>query len=60
MDFKAAFPSIAKERLASLMKVRQMDGDHILQIKRIVSERTMVVIIERNTMARRLVDAGVV
>jgi len=29
MDIKAAFPSVAKERLVNLIKVRQMDGDLI-------------------------------
>lgn len=29
MDIKVAFPSVAKERLVYLMKVRQKDGDHI-------------------------------
>jgi len=29
MDIKTAFPSVAKGRLVNLMKVRQMDGDHI-------------------------------
>jgi len=29
MDIKAAFLRVAKERLVDLMKVRQMDGDHI-------------------------------
>jgi hypothetical protein len=29
MDIKAAFPTLAKGRLVNLMKVTQMDGDHI-------------------------------
>jgi hypothetical protein len=29
MDIKAAFPSVVKELPVNVMKVRQMDGDHI-------------------------------
>ena len=29
MNIKAAFPSVAKRRVANFMRVRQLDGDHI-------------------------------
>jgi len=29
MDIKVAFPSVAKGRLLNLMKVSQMDADHV-------------------------------
>jgi len=59
MDMKAVFPSMAKERLVNLMKVRQMDGYLIQWTKRFLSERTVEMIIEGNAMESPPVEAGV-
>jgi hypothetical protein len=50
MNIKAAFPSVANERLVNLMKVRQMDGDLIRWTERFLSERMVEMIIEGNAM----------
>jgi len=50
MDIKAAFPSVAHRRLANIMKGSQMDGDLIRWMQSIVSESTLQMIIEGNTM----------
>jgi len=59
MDIKAAFPTMAKGRLVNIMKIRQMDGDHIRWTKSFLSERMVAMIIEGNTMERHPVEAGV-
>jgi len=59
MDIKAAFPSVAKGRLVNLMKVRQMDGDHIRWMESVLSQRTVEMIIEDNAMGRHQVEAVV-
>jgi len=59
MDIKAAFPSVAKERLFNLMKVRQMDGDLIQWTVSFLSECTVGMVIEGNAMERHPVEAGV-
>jgi len=59
MDIKADFPSVAKGRLANLMKVREMDGDLARWTECILSERTVEMIIEGNPMERDPVDVGV-
>jgi len=59
MDIKAAFPSVAKGRLVNWMKVRQMDGDLIRWTESFLSERTVEIVIEGNTMDRHPVEAGV-
>jgi hypothetical protein len=59
MDFKAAFPSVAKGRLVNLLKVRQMDGDLIWLMESILSDRRAEMIIEDNAMERHPADAGV-
>jgi hypothetical protein len=59
MDIKAAFPSIAKERLVNLMKVRQMDGDSIRWTESTRSARTVEMVIERIARDRHPVEAGV-
>jgi len=59
MDSKVAFPSVAKGTLVNLIKVRQIDGDHIQWTERCLCERMVEVIIEGNTMERHPVEAGV-
>ena len=59
MDIEAAFPSVAKRRLVNLMKVRQMDGDLVRWTESFLSQRTVEMIIEGNTMERHPVEAGV-
>jgi hypothetical protein len=59
LDIKAAFPSLAKGRLVNLIKVRQKDGDHIRWTESVLSERTVEMIIEGNSMERHPVEAGV-
>ena len=59
MDINAAFPSMAKGRLVNIMKVRQMDGDHIRWRESCLSEGAVEVIIEGNDMGRPPVQAGV-
>jgi len=58
MDIKAAFPSVAKGRLANLMKVRQMDGYLIQWTESCLSERMVKMIIERNAMESHPVEAA--
>ena len=59
MDFKEAFPSVAKGSLVNLMKVRQMGRDCIQQTESFLSERMVEMIIEGNAMERHPVEAGV-
>jgi len=59
MDIKAAFPSMAKGRLLNLMKVMQMDGDLVRWTESFLSERTVEMIIKRNSMDRHRVEAVV-
>jgi len=59
MDIKAAFPSVAKGRLVSIMKVRQMDGDLIWWKGTFLSDSTVEMIMEGNGMERHPVEAGV-
>jgi len=59
MDIKAAFPSVAKGRLFSLMIVRQMDGDLVRWTESFLSVRTVEMMIEGNAMGRHPVEAGV-
>jgi len=60
MDTQAAFPSVAKGRLVHLMKVRQMDGDFIQWTESCLSERTVEMIIEGNTIERHPEKSGIV
>jgi len=59
MDIKAAFQRVAKGRLVNLMKVRKMDGDLIKWTESFLSERTVQMIIEDNTVQRHPLEAGV-
>jgi len=59
MDIMAAFPSVAKERLVNLSKVRKMDGDLVQWTESFLSERTVEMIIEGNSMERHPVEAVV-
>jgi len=59
MDIKADYPSLAKERIVNLMKVRQMDGDHIQCTESFPSETMLEMVIEGNAMERHVVEAGV-
>jgi len=59
MDIKAAFLSVAKGRLVNLMKFRQMDGDLVRWTESFLSERTVEMMIEGNSMERHPVEAGV-
>jgi hypothetical protein len=59
MDIKAAFRSVANGRFVNLMKVRQMDRDHLRCTDSFLSERTVEMIIKGNVMDRQPVVAGV-
>jgi len=59
MDIKAAFPSMAKGRIVTSMKVRQMDGDLVRWTESFLSERMVEMMIECTTMERHPVEAGV-
>jgi hypothetical protein len=59
MDIKAAFPRVAKGWLVNLMKVRQMDGDHIQWTESFLSKRTVQMIIQGNAMETHVVEARV-
>ena len=50
MDIEAAFPSVSKGKLVNLMKGRKMDGDHVRWTESCLSEITVEMIIEGNTM----------
>jgi hypothetical protein len=59
MYIKAAFPSVANERLANLMKVSQMDGNLIRWRESFLSQRTVEMIIEGNAMERYPAETAV-
>jgi len=59
MDNNVAFPRVAKGRLVNLIKVRQMDGDHIRLTESLQSASTLEMIIQGNTIERHRVKAGV-
>jgi len=59
MDIKAAFPSVAKGRIINLMKVWQIDRDHIRWTESFLSESTVEMVIEGNAMERHPLEAGV-
>jgi len=59
MDIKAAISSVAKGRLGYLMKVRQMDGDHIRWMEIFLSERLFEMILAGNAMERHPVETVV-
>jgi len=59
MGIKAAFPSVAIERLVNIMKVRQTNGDLIRWRESFLSERAVEIIIEGNGMEEHPVEAGV-
>jgi len=50
MDNDVALPRVAKGRLVNLIKVRQMDGDHIRLTESIQSASTLEMIILGNTI----------
>jgi hypothetical protein len=50
MDIHAALPSLVKGRVVNLMQVRQIDGDLIRWTESFLSERTVEMIIEGNTI----------
>ena len=56
MDTKAVFPSVAKQRLLNLMKVRQKNGNLVRWTECCLSERREEMIIKRNAMARHPVE----
>jgi len=58
-DIKAAFPNVAKRRLANSTKVRQMDGNHTRRMESFLLSGTVEMIIEGNPMERHPVEAGV-
>jgi hypothetical protein len=45
MDIKAAIRSVTKGKLVNMMKVKEMDGEHIRCMKSVDSERMVEVII---------------
>jgi hypothetical protein len=59
MDIKAAFLSVAKGRLVTLKKVRQMVRYLVRWTESSMSERTVAMIPEGNAMERHPVEAGV-
>jgi len=59
MDIQAAYLSVATGRVVHLIKVRQMDGDHIRWTERFAWERSEELIIKGNAMERHPVEAGV-
>jgi len=52
MDIEPAFPSVAKDKLVDLMKVRRINGDHICWTESFLSERMVEMVIECNPMER--------
>ena len=55
----AAFPSVGRGRLIRTLKSKQMDGDLIRWMPRLLSDQTVQMEIEGSVMGRYLVNAGV-
>jgi hypothetical protein len=59
MDIKAAFPRVARGRLIQATKAKKIDGDLTRWTERILSERTVKMVIAGNVLQSHPVDAGV-
>lgn len=59
MYIMATFPSMATGRLVNSIKVSPMDGDLVQRTESVLSESTVEMIIQYNTMERHPMESGV-